>query len=375
MASTLELIDKLEREKALLGVGVVGREEGAMDPLVAEALRTAPPAKTSVSPSSDPGRVDVTFGGALGGVTVPVEPVSVKPVEKEPERDYFYDLLMANDDYRKRNSEAFERNERATRARTRIAAVSDALSSLGNLVGTVYGAPSQEQTYQTPLINAQREEDLARARKLAQSIQDNDLSIRMLNARLDAANGRYGNQLLVEDAKTQREREKIAARAALAGDNHGYRTAENEQKAGYTRDLHAMDNASREKIASGRDATSSSNKDKDLEFKREELEAKKNGEIGSGGGGVAGYTTETTIQRDKYGRETGRTTTRTGSNGQTTTTTTTTKPGGSTQSGSSQSSSSSTSTTTQQNKPPYRSNGKKDEKKDKNNRPPYRQNK
>lgn len=371
MASTLELIDKLEREKALLGVGAVGREEGAMDPLVAEALRTAPPAKTSVAPSSDPGRVNVTLGGALGGVTVPVEPVSVKPVEKEPERDYFYDLLMANDDYRKRNAEAFERNERATRARTRIAAVSDAISSLGNLVGTVYGAPSQEQTYQTPLINERREEDLARARKLAQSIQDNDLSIRLQEAKLDSQAGRYANQLAVQDAITQRALANAAARAALEESKHGYRTAENEQKAGYTHDVHAMDNASREKIASGRDATSSSNKEKDIQFKYDELEAKKNGEIGSGGGGVAGYTTETTIQRDKYGRETGRTTTRTGSNGQTTTRST----GSAARDVSSQSSSSSTSTTTQQNKPPYRSNEKKDEKKDKNNRPPYRQNK
>ena len=328
--TTRELIDDLALRQALLGIANEGTDldKGGMNSLVAEAIANRPPAPTGVAPSSDPSKANVTFGGALGGVTVPVSPVSAVPAveeEEKPETDYFYDLLLANDEYRRANSEAFERNEKASKARRRIAAVSDAISSLGNLVGTVYGAPNQEQTYQSPLLNEKRKEDIERARKLAQAIQENDQGIRLTKAKLDAQQAVYDSQLEKERLKYLNNLGLIAARGdetrKTEEAKHGYRTEENEQKGEIQKDLTGMRNESAEKRTAMSSGVSRANAVDRNQIARDRLDAQINGQIGSSGG-VGGYTTQTTIQRDEFGRETGRTTTRTGSNGQTVTRTT-----------------------------------------------------
>ena len=338
--TTQELIKDLAMRQALLGISTEGTDvdrRGQMNPLVAEAIANQPAAPTGVAPSSEAGKADVTFGGALGGVTVPLAPYDPSIVvddgtegkkREDTYGDYFYDLLVSNDAYRRANSEAFERNEKANKARARIAAVSDALSSLGNLVGTVYGAPNQEQTYQSPLVNERRKEDVERARKLAQAIQENEQGIRLTKAKIDAQQAVYDSQLEKERLKYLNNLGLIAARGdetrKTEEAKHGYRTEENEQKGEIQKDLTGMRNESAERRTAMSSGVSRANAAERNQISRDRLEAQKNGEIGSNGG-VGGYTTQTTIQRDEFGRETGRTTTRTGSNGQTVTRT---SPGG-----------------------------------------------
>ena len=165
---------KLEAEKILGGALSVGaavdpdaRKGATVEPAVQEALDSYEPPKPSNEPSvtdKGDGTYDVKLGGALRGVHLPFTPgVPVSSEENEEEKTEkplsIYDLLARNDAVRQKLSENWERNERSNKARTTIAAVTDALASLGNLVGTTQGAFNQDQTYQTPLVASQREED------------------------------------------------------------------------------------------------------------------------------------------------------------------------------------------------------------------------
>lgn len=346
MATTRELIDALERNNALFNVAMQGTDAatGGMNPLVADAL--AAPAKTTVAPTADPNKVNVTLGGTLGGATVPVTPgavtvnpvpvnaapVAQTPVVDVPQQDSFYDMILRNDQFRLANKENFERREKANKARTAIAAVSDALASLGNLVGTTQGAPSQTQTYMTPFVTEQVEADRTRARALADRLAQNENSIRLTQAREDMTTDAYAKRMALqqalEDARTQRALAQIQGRSDLEDKKFGHETDKLAQKAGYTREQHDIDNAVKLAIAEGRNATSIKTTGMRVDQADRVLDAKKNGEIGAGSGGVGGYSTQTDIEYDDMGRKVKETKTRTGTNGQTTTTTTERASGG-----------------------------------------------
>ena len=95
-----------------------------------------------------------------------------KPVE--PNRWSWIDELQQESDRLKEVDESERRNE--TRRRY-LAGFGDAISSIANLVYTTKDAPSQPQTYSSPLVNASIEKE--RARRKAEYDQ--------INARLDAA--------------------------------------------------------------------------------------------------------------------------------------------------------------------------------------------
>lgn len=329
-----QLVDVLQRRQALFDAAVAATDAAGvpgMNPLVADALASAPKTSApSVTPSSAPGKVNVTLGGALGGATVPFitgakAPASATPETntKAPEQGVapesrvtpeplvddthggsFYDMLLKNDAYRLQNKDAFERNEKANRARTAIAAVTDALASLGNLVGTTQGAFSQPQTYQTPFVTEQVESDRARARQLADRIQANDQTIRLAQAREEMTNGTYALRQALEEEKTRRAQMNNEARADLEGQRQeGRLELEKLKQEGrvslrqmdidYKQNKDEMQAALRQqgiRISAGRLS----------EMIRHNQTIEKIREKG-GGGGVGGY--ETVIIRDEFGRE------------------------------------------------------------------------
>ena len=286
------------RAAALRPLSLDGEGKGnVMDPSVREAVESyVPPAEPAVSKSGDGETVNVRLGGALRGATLPFTPGAAdsgtsagkggRSGEGTGERDYFYDMLVNNEAYRLKNEKDFERRERSNRARTVIAAVSDALSSLGNLVGTTRGAVSQEQTYQTPFITEQVEADRASARKLAQAIDENRQALNLAKMRLDAQQDMQqavaDRQLAVQDALTQRALAQIAGRESLEETKHGYRAEENAQKGEIREGIVRMQNESAERRTGITAGTSRANALTRDAFNREKLEAERNGEIGSG---------------------------------------------------------------------------------------------
>lgn len=247
--------------------------------------------------------------------------VGVPDTESQPHS--FADLIMQNDAVRLRNKEAFDRREKADRARLTIAAVTDALASLGNLVGTTQGAFSQPQTYQVPFVHEDAERARAEARNTANMLLRNDQSLRVAQMREESANSAAALRQALEEERTRRAQMNNDARVALAQENarlkgelygtqHGYRTEEETQKQQGRMEL--QDSRNRQSDLNNRrsTATSAANNIRN----NERMAA-------NGGGRVGGYTTETTIHRDEYGQETGRTTTRTPANGGPSTTTTT----------------------------------------------------
>lgn len=231
----------------------------------------------------------------------------------------FYDMLVRNDAYRLANKDAFERNERANAARVRIAAVTDALASLGNLVGTTRGAFSQPQTYQTPFVTEQVDADRARARQLADRLQANEQTIRLTKAREDLATGAYALRQALEEERTRRAMLNNEARAALSAQNAGQKSEQIAQQGAIRKEVAQMNNASAEKRTGITAGTSRANALTRDAFNRDKLEAQKNGEIGSSNG-VGGYTTTTEYTYDDLGHKTGETKRRTPAGGPTATT-------------------------------------------------------
>ena len=347
MATTRELIDDLEKNRQaaqqLFNIAAPGTFD--VPTIVEQAIAEQRPVPGTVTGGENP---TVALGGAFHGATVPLPNVTVgqtthakdsapvpgapkqvipAPQVDTPETNSFYDMLLRNDAYRLANQEAFERNEKANRARTTIAAVTDALASLGNLVGTTQGAFSQPQTYQTPFVTEQVEADRARARALADRIQANDQTLRLAQAREEMTSGAYALKQALEEEKTRRAMENNAARAALAAQNAGYRSDLEGVKHGYRTDEETQKQAGRETIQTMK------NQQSDINNRRSTGTSAANNirtndrirETG-GGGSVGGYTTTTQSEYDELGRKVRETKTRTGAGGQTTTTTTT--PGG-----------------------------------------------
>ena len=328
--TTQELIEDIEKRNleaqrtlgAALAVGAPADPDlhspAQVNPVVQDALDSYEPSpEPSVTDKGD-GSYDVKLGGALKGVTLPFTPGVAEEKNEDDASDpfSFYNLLLQNENVRKKAAEAYDRNEKANRARTRIAAVADALSSLGNLIGTTQGAFNQEQTYQAPLVSARREQDLTYARKLATSLNENDMSLRLAKLKLDASGSNLDRQLAIQDKMTERAMLLAQEREKLKGIGHDYKTEEIAQQGDIRKDVARMNNESAERRANISAGASRANKQDDITFKEKELEAKKNGEIGSGGG-VNGYETTTVINRDRLGNELGRTTRRvpTGPNG------------------------------------------------------------
>ena len=258
-------------------------------------------------------------------------PAVQAPVVAGPEGSSFYDMLLRNDAVRLRNQEAFDRREKADSARLRLAAVTDALASLGNLVGTTQGAFSQPQTYQVPFVYEDMEKNREKARQYADYLNRTDQSLRLTKAKQDYENSLYGNRLALEQAKTDRalalalERANLAsqnneAKKELEGTKHGYRSEEETQKQEGRRELQQMRNEQSDINNRRSTGTSAANSI------RTDTRIREMGGSGSGGGGVSGYTTETTITRNEYGQETGRTTVRTPAGGKPSTTTTSKTP-------------------------------------------------
>lgn len=332
-----QLVDDLQRRQALFDVAVSHTDSApvpGMNPLVADALAGGPApsgspflgAAKSVAPSVSVATPPVASVPPQDAAPVPGSPRPVMPAPQvdTPSSNSFYDMLLMNDAYRLQNKEAFERNEKANKARTTIAAVSDALASLGNLVGTTQGAFNQPQTYQTPFVTEQVEADRARARQLADRLLANDQTIRLTQAREDMTNGAYALRQALEEERTRRAQMNNEARAALSAQNASQKSEQIAQQGGIRKEVAQMNNESAERRTGISAGTSAANNKRNIAFKEKELEAKKNGEIGGSGGSVGGYTTTTQYQYDELGHKTGETKTRTPAGGPTTTTTTTT---------------------------------------------------
>ena len=324
MATTRELIDDLEKNRQaaqqLFNIAAPGTFD--VPTIVEQAIAEQRPVPGTVTGGENP---TVALGGAFHGATVPLPNVTVgqtthakdsapvpgapkqvipAPQVDTPETNSFYDMLLRNDAYRLANQEAFERNEKANRARTTIAAVTDALASLGNLVGTTQGAFSQPQTYQTPFVTEQVEADRARARALADRIQANDQTLRLAKAREDLTNGTYALRKELEEEKTRRaqmnneakadlETQKQEGRMELEKFKQGGRVSLKQMDIDYKQNKDEMQAALRQqgiRISAGRLS----------EMIRHNQTIEKIREKG-GGGGVGGY--ETVIIRDEFGRE------------------------------------------------------------------------
>ena len=328
---TQKLLEDLAKRnaEAALAVGATADPDvhapAQVDPVVQEALDSYKPSpEPSITPKED-GTYDVKLGGALKGATIPYTPVA--PVAGEEEAPLsFYDMLLRNEEVRKKASDAYERNEKSNRARSTIASIADALSSLGNLVGTTYGAFNQPQTYQTPFITEQVEADRARARQLAQALYERDNSLRLAKMKMDATQAGYDRQLAVQDAITQRAYMNAMARADLAEKNAAHKSEQIAQQGEIRKDIAQMNNESSERRTAKTAGVSRANALTRDAFNRDKLEAQKNGEIGGGSNGVGGYVTETNIEYNDMGQKVRETKSRTGKNGNTTTTTTTKKP-------------------------------------------------
>ena len=290
----------------------------SMNPVVADAVANPPAVEPEPAPVAAEAPA-VEEKPAVAPAAPAVQPATASPVS-------FYDMILQNDAIRNKEKEDWERREKSDRARTTIAAVTDALASLGNLVGTTHGAFSQPQTYQTPFITEQVERDRALARSRADMLYNSDNNLRMAQAKYDQQLANIDRQLAVQDKMTERELAKIEARAALAADTAKYKSDQIAQQGDIRKDVARMNNESAERRTAKTAGVSRANALTRDAFNRDKLEAQKNGEIGSGSGGVGGYTTETNIEYNDMGQKVRETKSRTGANGNTTTTTTTTTP-------------------------------------------------
>lgn len=221
----------------------------------------------------------------------------------QPASASFASLLAQNAAYRQQQSKAWEKREKEAKSRKTWAAISDALSSLGNLVGTGFGAANQPQTYQMPFVVKDIEADRALARATAERLRANDQALLSSQAKQDAK----GDPLALLDARHQNTMREIAARGAV---NSALET-QKQQGRETLKDMYYKYKGDYDKIQADL-------KRQGIQIQRERLDEaiRHNMAVEElreqyGGGNVGGYTTETTINRNEYGQETGRTTTRT----------------------------------------------------------------
>lgn len=290
-----------------------------MPPVRDDVELSAPSVVTGKAVPTTPAPAPVGLTQRAASVPSYTEQPALGVPDTESQPQSFADLIMQNDAVRLRNKEAFDRREKADKARLTIAAVTDALASLGNLVGTTQGAFSQPQTYQVPFVHEDAERARAEARNTANMLLRNDQSLRVAQMREDSANSAAALRQALEEERTRRAQMNNDARVALAQENarlkgelyekqHGYRTEEQDQKF-----------ADQKQIADDRNRTT-------LQAAGVRAGATKYAADKRAENSVGGYTkTETeTVSRDEYGNVTGKskTTTRSPNGGPSTTTTT-----------------------------------------------------
>lgn len=320
-----QLAEELERKVVELAPPVSAPADGNV--VTAPDAGLARPGQVTVAPpvQGPTGAATAPSGGLAGGLPfVAGQPAAAPaPAQQAPEVDTapssFADMIMQNDAVRLRNQEAFDRREKADRARLTLASITDALASLGNLVGTTQGSFNQPQTYQVPFVQKDVEDARAEARRYADLLMRNDQSLRLAQAREDAQDSAYALRQALEEERTRRAQLNNDARVALAQENarlkgelyekqHGYRTEEQDQKF-----------ADQKQIADDRNRTT-------LQAAGVRAGATKYAADKRAENSVGGYTkTETeTVSRDEYGNvtEKSKTTTKSPNGGPSTTTTT-----------------------------------------------------
>lgn len=273
--------------------------------------RTPKPTDSELaSPVVVTGRATAPSGGLAGGLPfVAGQPAAAPaPAQQAPDVDTapssFADMIMQNDAVRLRNQEAFDRREKADRARLTLASITDALASLGNLVGTTQGSFNQPQTYQVPFVHEDAERARAEARNTANMLLRNDQSLRVAQMRKDSANSAAALRQALEEERTRRaqinneakadlETQKQEGRMELEKFKQGGRVSLKQMDIDYKQNKDEMQAALDQqgiRISAGRLA----------EMVRHNQTIEKIREKG-GGGGVGGY--ETVIIRDEFGRE------------------------------------------------------------------------
>lgn len=220
----------------------------------------------------------------------------------------FVNMLAQNEAYRKQQSSAWEKREKEARSRKTIAAVSDALSSLGNLVGTAYGAAPQQQTYQMPFITQQTEQDRAIARATADRIRATEQNLLASQASYDTK-----NPFALERLRHQNKMEQIEAQSKATNDAIGLRGEESRKTEGMKQENRVSIKEMDLRYKGDRDKMMADLKRQGIQVSREKLDEmvrhnqtmeviseKKAGN----GGNVGGY--KVIITRDEFGREVSR---------------------------------------------------------------------
>lgn len=238
--------------------------------------------------------------------TKQAQPAPQVETPEQPAVPSFASFLEQSEAFRRQQSEAWEKREKEASSRKTLAAVSDALSSLGNLVGTAYGAAPQRQTYQMPFVQQETEQERALARATAERLRNADQSYQMMLDRY-AAQGELGDtRLAQEKERTNRALQVEGMRNAREGVRQGAMTDRNNatiESRNRNTDVNA---ATRVKTTGMNNASSERRNTETNEARKAVAEIR-----AANGGNVGGYTTETVINRNAYGQETGRTTTRT----------------------------------------------------------------
>ncbi len=209
----------------------------------------------------------------------------------------FADLLAQNEAFRQQQSENWKKREREGRSRKTMAAITDALASLGNLVGTSVGAVNQPQTYQMPFVVQDIEQDRAMARATADRLRNYDMSIRQMDAKAGAAGSEIAGKMALEklrqQGRSELQNQKTADSAYLEALKQGGRIDLKQMDIDYKKDRDKMANAL---------------KQQGINISRERLDEmiRHNQAIevireNSAGGRVGGY--KTVITRDEFGRE------------------------------------------------------------------------
>lgn len=273
--------------------------------------RTPKPTDSELaSPVVVTGQATAPSGGLAGGLPfVAGQPAAAPaPAQQAPDVDTapssFADMIMQNDAVRLRNQEAFDRREKADKARLTIAAVTDALASLGNLVGTTQGSFNQPQTYQVPFVQQDVEAARAEARRYADLLMRNDQSLRLAERREEMANRGIERQLAVQQAIADRQAAKSQADLELERERQkGKMELEGKRQEGRI-DLKKMDleyKGNKDQMLAdlkARGINISAGRLAEMVRHNHAIEAIR--ENGGGSGNVGAYTTY--VEYDEYGR-------------------------------------------------------------------------
>lgn len=166
------------------------------------------------------------------------EVTDVAPAVSPQGSSRFLDLLNENEAYRQQQKAEWDRREKEAKSRKTWAAVADAVSSLGNLVGTTAGASNQPQTYQMPFVNQDVEQDRAYARTIADRIRTNEQAIQLQLAKQDAAEASGASALAL-----QQLRNAGAERRAVIAGEYGLKRTEMQQEGANKRSAAAIEGA------------------------------------------------------------------------------------------------------------------------------------